>query len=593
MVSVIQGEALEKNIEYMGKILARLQKLSGRSQLGQIWWMGGAMLDGLLNGSIEFSKSVSSLLGAIDRQIKVLVEDHKKALTSDISDELAKNILYYVAGSDATTKRIAGVQKAYKLSSALPEEVREEQSQQSRRGLVNEAIVAAVDVLIEDLLNINEVLDLVVRSKGKEDKRLEELLPVVKSVAGALHVLALKDARDTMAAQFKIIKACVVGKVEDVKSELMGVAGQLLAVESSLNDIAKNGMSGQILIGEISNQEKVSSDQLGVAQKALLAEAIASLETVKELFGALLGSNWDQEALQEAAENLKALSGSLKIIPLPMASEVLDRAAQYVSEKLLGSQVAPEQLELEAFADVLSSVDYFLEKLRTDSRADDQSLSIGAERLASLGYAVGDASNLATPEVTVVEEQEETETLSEVLSDEAEQQLLAEAEVAEQNAQELEPEAIEVEEPAAEPQEEPVVEEDTAQQESSAAESADDDDDDVIDDEIIEIFIEEVGEVQETLNEFLPQWQTNTADEDSLTEVRRAFHTLKGSGRMVGATELGEMAWCIENMLNRVIDNTIKADASVLQAVLDAVETEPELLELFKQAKNEATDRSK
>jgi chemotaxis protein histidine kinase CheA len=33
--------------------------------------------------------------------------------------------------------------------------------------------------------------------------------------------------------------------------------------------------------------------------------------------------------------------------------------------------------------------------------------------------------------------------------------------------------------------------------------------------------------------------------------VRRAFHTLKGSGRMVGATDISEFAWAIENLLNK------------------------------------------
>jgi chemotaxis protein histidine kinase CheA len=32
--------------------------------------------------------------------------------------------------------------------------------------------------------------------------------------------------------------------------------------------------------------------------------------------------------------------------------------------------------------------------------------------------------------------------------------------------------------------------------------------------------------------------------------LRRAFHTLKGSSRMVGLTEFGEAAWAMEQMLN-------------------------------------------
>ena len=38
----------------------------------------------------------------------------------------------------------------------------------------------------------------------------------------------------------------------------------------------------------------------------------------------------------------------------------------------------------------------------------------------------------------------------------------------------------------------------------------------------------------------------NPGDREALVTVRRQFHTLKGSGRMVGLTELGELAWGVE-----------------------------------------------
>ena len=40
-------------------------------------------------------------------------------------------------------------------------------------------------------------------------------------------------------------------------------------------------------------------------------------------------------------------------------------------------------------------------------------------------------------------------------------------------------------------------------------------------------------------------------DRESLTTIRRGFHTLKGSGRMVGLNELGEMAWQCEQVMNK------------------------------------------
>jgi chemosensory pili system protein ChpA (sensor histidine kinase/response regulator) len=70
------------------------------------------------------------------------------------------------------------------------------------------------------------------------------------------------------------------------------------------------------------------------------------------------------------------------------------------------------------------------------------------------------------------------------------------------------------------------------------------------DDELREIFLEEAREVvQNGLNalQVLSEEPKNIAE---LTTLRRAFHTLKGSSRMVGLNEFGEAAWSLEQVLN-------------------------------------------
>ncbi|MEM7003192.1 MAG: Hpt domain-containing protein, partial [Pseudomonadota bacterium] len=101
------------------------------------------------------------------------------------------------------------------------------------------------------------------------------------------------------------------------------------------------------------------------------------------------------------------------------------------------------------------------------------------------------------------------------------------------------------------------------------------------DPEILEIFEEEVGEVLEAIDEHLPQWAATLTLGEPLTELRRAFHTLKGSGRIVSAAEIGELAWGIENMLNRVIDETVSANGDFVQVVSEARQLMEPLCEAF------------
>ncbi|MCB1684151.1 MAG: Hpt domain-containing protein, partial [Pseudomonadales bacterium] len=96
-----------------------------------------------------------------------------------------------------------------------------------------------------------------------------------------------------------------------------------------------------------------------------------------------------------------------------------------------------------------------------------------------------------------------------------------------------------------------------------------------------EIFVEEVGEVLETVDQWIPQWRADLSSEEALSEVRRAFHTLKGSGRIVGANVIGEVAWSVENMLNRLIDGTVQPSDEFVQVVEEARSLVPVLRDAF------------
>ncbi len=101
---------------------------------------------------------------------------------------------------------------------------------------------------------------------------------------------------------------------------------------------------------------------------------------------------------------------------------------------------------------------------------------------------------------------------------------------------------------------------------------------DDIDDEIREVFVEEVQDELFGLAKSLPAWKADQNDFEKLKPVRRSFHTLKGSGRLVGALAMGEFSWKIENMLNRVLDKTIPVSPAVLACLDEAIAVLPQLL---------------
>ncbi|UGQ45630.1 hybrid sensor histidine kinase/response regulator [Massilia endophytica] len=92
--------------------------------------------------------------------------------------------------------------------------------------------------------------------------------------------------------------------------------------------------------------------------------------------------------------------------------------------------------------------------------------------------------------------------------------------------------------------------------------------DEAADAELLEVFIAEAQEVLGLIGEKLGPARPELQTVDGLTVLRRSFHTLKGSGRMVGLTEFADAAAAIERVLNVRLADERAADEHLL-ALLD------------------------
>ncbi len=86
------------------------------------------------------------------------------------------------------------------------------------------------------------------------------------------------------------------------------------------------------------------------------------------------------------------------------------------------------------------------------------------------------------------------------------------------------------------------------------------------DDEMRGIFLDEAREVVADAQAALANLAFHPGDVSSLTAVRRGFHTLKGSSRMVGLLAYGEAAWACEQLYNAWMASQLPASDD-LQAV--------------------------
>ncbi len=604
MVGIVRDQEVEKNYSLLQKVCARLHKVSLGTASESLWKISHAVTDSLAAQSQPASIAIKTVLRQIDNEIKKLQENGRDVLEQQAGDALLKSLLYTVARAEPASELIRQVQTSYRLKEALPE--LDNMANANIALPDSETIRSVIDALNEELSSIQDVLDLYARGDRHSDDDIAAVLPAFQRVVNTLSVLGATEALDIIRSQQQRVEAIIASSAEVAITELVDIAAEIVSIQDALN------RSKTI---EDTRHLNIAGGQIDQAHQSVIREARNGLEQAKEAIIEFVASQWDVEPLKMVPGLLEAIRGGLTMVPLDKASKILLSCEQYVCNALLAEGQVPEWQMLDTLADAISSVEYYLECLSGDAKAElDPILKVAEESVATLGYPVVELDLKA--ESTVAEEnadttlsadtQEHSETpleetdikpSGEVISDpldlEFKKEILEKpkADVIDlQSRQQVEVEtASDVKQQQQTEDEIPANDKDLTPSQAKPEETLDNktpdasteaEEDDLVDDEIIEIFVEEATEVLETIAEYLPRW-IDSDDKEALGEMRRAFHTLKGSGRMVGAIDIGELGWAIENMLNRLMDGTQQATPSKQQVIQQALGIIPDMVKAF------------
>ena len=525
LVGYIKGLKTEENLGYLLKVSERLKTLLEGTPAGLLWPVVSALLEGLATGGCKNTSTVRNLLRQVDAEIRCLIEEGETAVNRTVPEDLLKNLLYYVARSTDKGSLTEAIQAQYQLNDALPDENTVSLERQRLHGPDNAAMSSVIKAVSDELMSVKDALDLYVRSPGNDRELVKAQLPVLSQVADTMGVLGLGIPRKVIQDQVDILSRMVNEDRYD-GNVLMDVAGSLLYAEATLAGMTQEKPA------TVSTSNVPEADLAG-AHQAVIQEARSGLEQAKDAIVDYIASQWDTRCLVPVPDVLASVRGGLAMIPLERAAQQVAAASQYVEQELLSGRAEPAWQSLDTLADAIAGVEYYLERLLDDQQSQgDVILDVVDESLNRLGYRPNNAS-------------------TEVPSDEIVEEIVLAS---------YEPLAVSPE---------PV---DSATSEQT---------DDLIDDDLLEVFIEEAQEVRETLAEYFPRWQADRTDADSLAEFRRGFHTLKGSGRMVGATVVGELAWSIENMLNKVIDGSIDPTDAQVSLVDRVIALLPSMMAAF------------
>jgi chemosensory pili system protein ChpA (sensor histidine kinase/response regulator) len=577
-------------------IAARCYTIAGR----RLWWIAAGVLEGLERGVLRaHEKDVRQLIGRVDRSIRELVEGGEEVLLTGESDDLARKLLYYVAQAKTGSDRIEELRQTYRLDGLLPRASELEHARGSMSGH-NRALLDTVSAAIkEDLLRVKESLDLFLRRPDGDPAQLGPQAEVLDRVGDTLGMLALGVPRRVVGEQRRILGEIAAGQREPDEESLLDVAGALLYVEASLDDhIERLGAEGE---GETqvsdSGPSPLPRSEARHILSTLMREATTNTSKVKDAIVGFVESSWDHAQLEGAPELMGEIGGAMRMLGASRPADLADGIGLFIHRELLGDRRVPNGAQMDRLADALAALEYYLEAAREHRGGLEHILDVTQQSLAELGYwpvpvveapeSLGDAAleaidtaaieHIAVPS-TSVDAGEAVSSFADTfdLLDEPP----TEAEI--QAAQTHVSESVAHNVAAAATGEEDWVEiEEEVEQEVGGSGNAEfagfQITVDGIDDEIREIFLEETEEEIGNLLAAQEAWLKDPERIEALVPIRRSFHTLKGSGRLVGARLLGEFAWKVENMLNRVLDHTITPHDGVQALIGHAVEALPQL----------------
>ncbi|TDQ38124.1 Hpt domain-containing protein [Thiopseudomonas denitrificans] len=642
MIGLLRDQQSAQGLTQLARVFAGLEKLCQGAPLLPLWQVASGLIDGLANRSLELSTSVRSLLRQLDGQLRELVRLGAPGLNQPVPEELLKNILFYVAKAQPNSARLQQLHQTYGLAEALPVDALEDTT--ADRDAIRSVVSALCEELvrIKDSLDLFVRSD---RSALSELDNLQQPLKQIADTLAVLGfsqqrkvVLEQADTLRAIAASNTPVSDAslmdVAGALLYLEATLIGMvgsAGQAGDVPPGLTAATDMAQVQRLVIREARTGLEEAKD--GIIEFIASQWQHQHLEPVSTLLNQVRGglamislsraSGLVDSARRYIDEKLlapQAVPGWQELDTLADAITSVD----YYLERLHEDQTGDNELVLDTAALSMAALGYPLPEPALQEKTVEQTSGLDwvIDQSAAIDADEGDDTGISQEAATGDDQDEES--LQDAL-DAAVAPLLFDSLTGPETGQE--PEAEEESRGGAAtvmfvPADEEVIEHvlldsfelpDVELPQQSVMPAGNEDapsgvqdilatpinqlnppatemlehllpppaDEEPVDEELQEVFVEEAGEVLDTLNEFFPLWQQDPDNSKALTEVRRAFHTLKGSGRMVRALVAGELAWSIENMLNRVIEGSVEPSAELLQVIADVIALLPALIEEY------------
>ena len=520
----LKEQSRSQFLEPMQQVCRTLYTRLGRNELRRLWWIAEKVMQGLRDGAIDNDLPLRRLFARLDLSLKAMAEGGAQGPTSDTITALSRALLFYAAQARPGSKATDNLRKRFKLEELIPDRdalIRARGAVTGRDAGLFRSIGEAVR---EELGMVKDTLDMELRTGRIDAEQRAASRTSLQQLADTLQMLNLPVPARAVEELLPALQESDGAALTDLDSPLLALAQKLIEVESILDTHIQ-------LLGEPVEEQKTRGyislppHEQRLITSALLDQCVATLHEVQDAIRKRLEG--DSEA--DYGSGLQLISGALGLASQGEVAALTEKLERALNAALATPPKDPAGLpHLVPLTDAVAALELYLAGCRDEQANSVRFLEVMHDRLVGLPEAGRDGEEV--PETTISLPQR-------------------------RKAPEPRPEAR----PEARPgSARPAP---AASKRPAAGAAAD------IDPAMLGIFLEEFDSVRSQLEERLGQWLGEPGNARATADIRRGFHTLKGSGRMVGATEVGEFAWRIEELLNRFMENRVSFSDSLGETV--------------------------
>lgn len=370
LLGVITNKGRKGAINVMGRAITRIEKASRGQQSWGFWFAVKAALEALNQEAFEIDLTRVLLMRSLDNQIRQLEESEGRLLNEKQPDWLLKEFLYLISLAEPETALINKAQVDFKLPSDL-KEVQLAESRRKLNGPDQSAMDSLTEALQDELHGIKNLLDLAERTDGFDDN-FSDLSNSLYKIADTLTIVNLPQTAERTIAIAKSLS----GNEQAFDKKMQTVADQVLRVEQDVRGLAVNT--------NLETTSRVDPLSLLEARIAAISESQSALTITKRSIASYVDSNNDKMHIMNVGKSLLDVSGALFFLDQEEVSLLVNKIQRFVEEKIINSDFSPTEEKIEALADAISAVEYYVDSLMGQGTGASEAVTLAKESFAQL-----------------------------------------------------------------------------------------------------------------------------------------------------------------------------------------------------------------